>query len=313
MPKLIKYLLYAGAFVGSFVLFVYWMLPMEAVKTRVIQSIETALGSNYSVKIKEVDTHWITGVNLEDVSILQVNQCKEETVLKAERIKARAGLFSLLFGGPKIKFDATVGKADIKGVLHASDQGWSLDCSLEDVDFEKTPLIKKTTGLNLNSSIEGEIQVNYDARQPLRTVGNVELNFAKLFLKAGDVPLGEMGTFPLPDLSMATKGSLIKATIDKGAINVESLKLKGDDFNLELSGKVFLAPDVSRYRMNLQGKFQFSQKLWGVLDPILPATWLDELKKQKSADDNFPISVAGQFASPQIYSGTVAIYPFKPF
>ena len=313
MPKPLKYILYAALFVFSFCLFVYWMLPMNAVKSRIIGSVEGALGPGYEVKIGTLKTSWLTGVSIRDFSIAGLEDGRSLPLFKADQLKVRIGLFSLLFGGAKVSFDARTGKARIEGVLHQSDQGISFDGSFEEFDLAQIPFLRRATGLNLSSIMEGDILVDYDAKQPLKTTGKIDVTIGNLLLKASEISLGEMGSFPLPDLNMGKQGSVVKASIEKGAINMESLLIHGDDLNLDLSGKIFLAPMISRYRMNLQGNFQFSPKLWGVVDPILPAKWLEELKKQKGAKDNFPVSVSGQFASPQVYSGSVAIYPFKPF
>lgn len=308
-----KIILYPLIFIASFVFFVYWMFPMEAVQSRIINAMEDGLGPDYSVHIDSIGTYWFTGASLENLTITHRVQGKDENFLKAERVTARAGIFSLLLGSPTVSFHAKMGDASVKGSVHQSEVGWSLDCSFSDLDLSQFPILQQTTGLNLSSQIEGEAQIYYDAKQPLKTSGKVDITFDKLQLKAGEVPLGEMGTFPLPDLSLASGNSVLKIQIDKGALNLDAFALKGEDFNLDVTGKIFLAPTVSKYRINLQGKFKFSPKLWGVLDPILPEKWAEDLKKQKGSDDNLPLSISGQFASPQIFSGAIAIFPFKPF
>ncbi|MBI5298957.1 MAG: type II secretion system protein GspN [Deltaproteobacteria bacterium] len=313
MPRGLKYIFYVGLFIFSFIFLTYWMFPMDAVKGRIIGSIEKALGPGYVVQIEDIGTYWFSGARLKNLKISHLKQGKEDKVLEAERMTARAGLFSLLFGGPRISFDLRMGKMEVEGSLHNSDQGWELVCSLYNVDVSQIPLFQQKIGLQLSSSVDGDIRINYDAKQPLRTTGEIELTFDKLFLKGGDLPLGEMGTFPLPDLSLADKGSQIKGAIDRGAINLESLRFKGEDLNLDLSGKIFLSPTLDRYRMNLQGKIQFSPKVWKSVDPILPEKWLVELRKQKTPDDTFPLSISGQFSAPQVYSGTMPVVPFKPF
>lgn len=286
---------------------------MNAVKTRIIGGVEEALGTDYEVKIGTLKTSWLTGVLIRDFSIAKLEEGRSIPFFNADQLKVRIGLFSLLLGGTRISFDARIGKARVEGVLSKSDQGGSFDGSFEGLDVGQIPFLKQTTGLHLASSMEGDILVDYDAKQPLRTTGKVDVAVNNLLLKASEVSLGEMGSFPLPDLNVGKQGSVVKASIEKGAITLEPLRIQGDDVNVAVTGKIFLAPMVSRYRMNLQGNFQFSPKLWGVVDPILPAQWLEELKKQKGTNENFPLSISGQFASPQIYSGAVAIYPFKPF
>lgn len=313
MPRALQFILYPLIFLVSFVFFVYWMFPMESVKNRVITAIEQALGSGYAVQVEEIDTYWITGVKLKNLSVLKQVGGKREDVLKADQVTARASVFSLIFGNPKIRFDLRAAKSRIGGTAQRSDQGISVDASFANLDVGRFPIVRQITGLNLFSQIEGDARINYDAKQPLRTAGNLRISFDKMGLKAGELSLGEMGTFPLPDLSLAAGNSMLKAAIDKGAVNVEALKLKGDDLNIDMAGKIFLAPTVSRFRINLQGKFRLSQKMWGIIDPVLPEKWLEDLKKQKGADDSFPLSFSGQVASPQVYSGGMAIYPFKPF
>ncbi len=313
MPKALATILYPLLFIFSFLFFIYWMLPMSAIKSRIIGGVESQLGPGFEIKIGEVKTSWLTGVKITDFAIFNMESGKASPWLQAQSLKVHVGLFSLLFGSPKISFDAKMDKARVEGVLHKSDQGFSFEGSFNHFDLNQIPALRALSGLHLTSEMEGKISVDYDAKQPLRTVGNIDVTIDRLMLKASELSLGEMGSFPLPDLDVSGAGSLVKASISKGAMQMDALRLKGGDLTLELTGKIFLAPVVSHYRMNLQGNFQFSQKLWGLLDPILPGQWLEELKKQKGANDNFPLSISGQFASPQIYSGTVAIYPFKPF
>lgn len=313
MPRPIRYALYVLSFVVSFLFFAYWMFPMEAVKGRIITSAEQALGPEYVVQIGKIKTHWLSGVRLENFTVSRLQQGKEEMVLEAGRVTARAGLFSLIFGNPKIGFDLRMEKMRAHGTIRRSEGGWGLDASLANVDLSRIPWLRQKLGLSLVSSIDGNVQLNYDAKQPLRTAGRMEFSTDLLSLKGGDLPLGDMGTFPLPDLSLASKNSQFRAAVEKGAINLETLRLKGEDLHLELAGKIFLAPSVDRYRMNLQGKIQFSPKVWDAVDPLLPEKWFSELKKQKTPDDTFPLSISGQLASPQIYSGAVAVVPFNPF
>lgn len=313
MPRLLKYLLYSGAFLVSFCLFVYWMFPMEALKRRAILAAERFLGPDYQVQIEEMSLYRLSGASLKAIHIKKLQEGKPETVLTLSRMKARVGLFSLLFGEPKVSFAIWLGKGKVDGSVQQQEEVWQLEGSLEDLDLNQIPYFKLVSGLNLASSIEGELSLRYHTKQPLRTEGKIKIILDKLILKESTIPLGEMGTFPLPDLKLAAAPSSVEAEVGKGSIRMDKLTLQGGDFQLDLKGRIFMASELSRYRMNLQGDFQFSEKLWGIFDPLLPEPFLADLKKQKSKEDRFPISISGQISTPQIYSSALRIFPFKPF
>lgn len=313
MPKLLKYILYAGAFLISFLLFVYWLFPMEVLKTRATLAMERFLGPDYQVEIEAMDLYRLTGVRLRAVGIQKIAEGKSQPVLTIDRMKARFGLFSLLFGKPSLSFELRLGKGSLTGWVQQREEAWQIEGEMAALDLNQIPYFKLTSGLNLASSIEGQWTLLYFVKQPLRTEGKFKIAMDKLFLKPSTVPLGEMGTFPLPDLKLALSPSVVEAEIGKGSIQMTKLIFQGGDLQFDLKGRVFMASEVSRYRINLQGNFQFSEKLWGVVDPILPEAFLTELKKQKGKEDRLPLSISGQISTPQIYSGAMRLYPFKPF
>lgn len=313
MPRLLKYLLYAGFFFFSFFLFVYWFFPVESLKSRITLAAEHFLGPDYQVQIGEMDVYRLTGVALKTLAIKQTREGKSLPVLQADRIRARVGIFSLLLRRPNVSLDMRLGKGRLSGRLKQQEEGWLLEGNFSDLNLKQVPYLRVTSGLDLTSSIQGKLSLLYNQKQPLRTEGKIRIAMDQLALKESTIPLGEMGTFPLPALQLAKSTSVVEAEINKGSIRMEKLVLNGGDLQLDLKGRVFMAPSISHYRVNLQGDFHFSPKLWGVLDPILPEPFAKELQKQKGTGDRYPLSISGQLANPQIYSGALRLYPFKPF
>lgn len=313
MPKALKIILYTGFFFFSFLLFVYWFFPVESLKSRITLAAERFLGPDYQVQIGEMDVYRLTGATLEGLTIKKLQEGKSAPVLQADRIRARVGLFSLLLGRPKFSLDVRLGKGRLAGYLKRQEGGWWAEGSFSALNLKQVPYFRTTSGLDVSSSIQGKLSLFYNQKQPLRTEGKIKIAMDQLALKESTIPLGEMGTFPLPALQLAKSASVIEAEISKGSIRMEKLILNGGDLQLDLKGRVFMAPSLSHYRVNLQGDFHFSPKLWGVLDPILPEPFAKELQKQKGAGDRYPLSISGQLASPQIYSGALRLYPFKPF
>lgn len=313
MPKVLKFVLYGGIFLFSYFLFVYWMFPMGAIKSRLIVGIEKALGPDYQISIGTMSTYRITGARIQEISLFRLEEGKRQPVLKIPEAKARAGLFSLLFGSPKVRFHLDLPEGRFAGSVQKREEGFLIDGRFDRMDLGKIPLVRRGAGLNLASELEGDFQLVYNPAAPLRTEGNVEIRLDKLLLKKSSVPLGEMGTFDLPDLRLAKGPSRLKAQIGRGSIRLESFQLQGEDFEMNLQGRVFMASEVSRYRINVQGNFKFSDKLWGVFDPILPEPFASDLKKQGGKQGLLPLTISGQLAAPQVYSGALRLYPFKPF
>lgn len=311
VPRILRILFFAGLFLVTFLFFLYWMFPMHAVKNRIVHTVEGALGGAYQLKVEEVDTYWITGVELEEVVLSQVVEGKEEVVLRLDRVHGKVGLLSYLFGSPKVRFEARKGDSRFRGTLKKMEEGWEVRVDFKRIDLSQFPFLQRQSGLNLSSSIDGEIQVTVNPTQPLRTEGEISLEFDKLVLKKGEISLGEMGTLPLPTLPLATSNSTLSAKIAQGSIQVNTLRLQGKDSLFDLKGRIFLAREVSKYRMNLKGKVKFPPMLWSLLEKNAPDKFLNNLKKQQEEDESYPLSVAGQLSFPQIYSGSLKIYPLK--
>lgn len=313
MPRLLKIIGYVALFFVCFLLFTYWMLPVETAKQRAILAIEKGLGGGFQVEIEEFDTYRLSGARLDNFLIQRVVDNKPQTVFKSERLRFRVSLFSLLFGKPKISFDAKVEEARLRGTVQKQEEGYQIEAVIRNLNVGKIPYLRLASGLQLHSAVEGTMDLFYNVKSPLKTEGTLKINIEKLNLKKSTIPLGEMGSFPLPDLDLGGANSGLQTKIEKGAMQIESMKLGGKDLALDLKGRVFLASEVSKYRLSLQGNFQFSPKIWGVLDPLLPESWAEELKKQKGGGDRFPLSVSGQLSSPQVYCGSVKLYPLQAF
>lgn len=307
----LKIIIYIIVFLFSFIFFVFWMFPVDSLRSKVAGLAEGFLGPSYQVEIGELDTYWLTGLELKEVNIYQIENGKKISVWKGDEIQARAGIFSLLFGNPSIRFRVQTEEARIQGGVQKSGEEWVVDGSLKDVNVGEVPLVSRATGLKLNSAIGGRVEADYNPKEPLRMKGEMELDIGRLSLKASKLLLGEMGDIPLPDLDLAKKNSGLKATMDKGTLNLDSFRLEGDDFLLELKGRIFLATSFDRLRLNLQGKFRFSPKIGGVIEPIVPEKFLKDLEAQKQGDGAYPLSVDGPISQPQIYSGTLKIFPFQ--
>lgn len=312
MPKPLKIFLYLGLFFFCLGLFTYWTLPMDAFKSRLIMAAEKGLGPSYKIDIDKMSAYRLSGVYLKGVTLSQERDGKTVPLWKADKIYARAGLFSLLFRRPRVSFDIRSEGGRLTGEFYPVEDRYRLRGKMQDINLGEFPIVRLQTGLKVESEIDGEFDLDYYVKQPIRSEGKVNVSFDTLKIVKGELSLGEMGSIPLPDLFLADSGSGFDLNIGKGSVEVEKGILKGNDLDIDLKGRIFLAPTFDRYRMNLRGSFEFSPNVWGLLEPNLPEPWMVKLKEQKTGNQ-YPISVSGQVGAPQIYSGAFKIFPLQLF
>lgn len=297
MSRLLKFMAYFLLFVFSFIVFLYWSFPYDILKDRVTGS----LGGNYDITVEELSPYWFTGIDVSGVSVRSPGGGENAEIINIKRLKGRASLFSLIFGSPRISFDVEVGKGEISGVARQSEDEYDIDVEFDDVDLKYFNLVAAKTGLKMSSRINGNVDLKIDRRRPIRSEGRILLELGDLKIAAAEVKLGEMA-MPLPDITLSQrKGSNIDLEMGKGTVNVKSFKLKGGDFELDISGKIFLSNNVDNYRFNLTGSFKATDKL----GEALPFLFI--VDKQKREDGSFPLSITGRLARPSIKIGTFTL------
>lgn len=298
--KLVRFIACFALFVVSFVLFLYWFFPYDILKDRITGMIEQQAGG-LEVSINKLEPYWLTGVEVEGFSIGEPGGDRSKALIECRRVRARASLFSLIFGNPHVSFDVELGEGEISGTVKQTEEALAIDAEMNDVDLGNLKLIGARTGLSIGSRIDGEVSLYIDRQRPLRSTGKVSLTLADMHIAASEVKLGEM-TLPLPDL-VISKGreSQIKLDVGKGTVSVENFKLAGGDLVLDLKGKIFLSTKLENYRFNLNGSFLPSKKLADALP------FLFIIEQQKQEDGSYPITITGRLEKPSIKIGTFTV------
>ena len=304
MNRLLRIVGLLVLFAASYLFFVYSMFPVHAIKDRVVGEIEKGLGPGYEISIKDMGLGIFRGLTLKEVHLARREQGQSVPLWDADKVSIRPSWIPALWGHYRVAFHLVSGKGDISGEVNRQEPNWMVELRLKDVNLGQFPILQATTGLKMQSHIDGRIHFNFDPRQLLRSNGEVLIGLSDWIIQASDLKLGEMGSFPVPDLVLSKGKSKIEAKVDKGALSVESLKLEGGDLMLDLKGKVYLSQEVSNYRMNLQGNFQMSPKFAESLSLVTAL-----IEKQKSEDGSYPLTLTGQFSKPNIKIGTFVL-PF---
>lgn len=298
MPKALKYAIYVSLFVFSFFIFLYWTFPYDLLKERLISAVEQQLGEEYDMRIESFLPSFFTGAVLKQVKIIKHGGDATQTVWEAQKVKIRSGLSAMLFGRTSISFSVKNQKSYMSGNYKKTDDGFSFYADFDDFNIGDLGALTGDSGLKIVSAVDGTIKLNINKRQMIQSTGSIDLSMDDLKIKAGELRLGEGGTFQIPELVFSKgSGSVFKCTLSKGAIRVTEFKLQDGDLRLEVSGDVFMSSSLKNYRMNLKGIFASTPKL----EQAVPFLFM--IEKQRQPDGTYPLAITGRIAQPSIKIG----------
>lgn len=303
MPKILKYIGYLIVFVFFFFIFLYWMFPYNILKDRVAAAIEEPLGRKVEVSIGDIEPYYFTGVSISKLKLISHKDGRNIPILELDKVRARASLFSLLFGNPNITFYIRAKKGEIEGRSKQIEEGFDIDVDFDDFEIGTIKWLQAELGLNLTGKLNGNVDLKIDRMRPTRSKGKIDVDFESFKLVASNLVVG--GTaIPLPTIVFSkSKGSGIKLEIDKGSATLKELKFTEGDLQLNLKGKVFLSTTLSNYRLNLRGSFRISE----ALKEAIPFLFMAESQKQK--DGSYPLAITGRISRPTVKVGTFTL-PF---
>jgi len=200
-----------------------------------------------------------------------------------------------------VKFDVRMGDSRISGRAVLGKGASKVTVVLDELNLATFHYLASELGLQVKSQINGEIDVDVNSRQIIRSSGAINIEPNGIQILPSKLKTGVMGEIDLPAMTIGAGKSLISAELKRGAIKITSLKLEKGDLNIDLKGSIYLSSNVSNFRLNLKGDFSFSEKL----GQALPFLFI--IEKQKKEDGKFPLTIAGRISKPQIKIGDFTV------
>lgn len=299
MPTVFRIILYPLTGLVFFFIFFFILFPFDSIKSRVEAQVEQGLGGQYEVTIGELSPAFLTGIELDAIEIRSRGPAAEGLAARLDNAIFRFQLLPLLWGNKKVKFVIASKGGELAGRLAAVDDLVQVRAELENFDLSKWPLLVEPLGLKLTSQVDAEVDMELYPRAPLRNNGSLKLAIAELKMDRSSL----QGLFTLPAMELASKGSKSKLDIvmHRGTIEIRELTLKGNDVDLTMSGKIYLAQRLENYRFNLRGKLGFSDAAGKEL-PFLVI-----VEKERGADGLYPVTITGQVRRPNIRVGNFKV------
>ncbi len=294
MPTVLRIIVYPVFGLVCLILFSVILFPFDSLKGRVAREIEQGLGGGYAITIGGLAPAPIAGMVLKDVQ-LRPRGAPDAPPVKLDKAKLKFALFSLLTGSIEVDFDLRPPTGRAQGSFSRKRGGMALSLKMSQFDLALAAFLAQKAGIPLSGKVGGEASIEIHSDDPLRNSGKISLQIPELVL--GETSLGFL---KLPALRLAQAdqpGSGLEVQINRGNIEVQTLRLTGADVGLEASGKVYGARRADNFRFNLKGVLRISDEI------IAKVPILSTIEKQKQPDGTYPFTVTGRIMKPSIRIG----------
>ncbi|PIR20020.1 MAG: type II secretion system protein GspN [Deltaproteobacteria bacterium CG11_big_fil_rev_8_21_14_0_20_47_16] len=284
----------------AFLFFLYWTFPFDQVKGRLEGGLESALGSDYGVRIDSISSSFITGVALKGVTISTRTKGELIPIMVVNKARLRVGLFSVIFGNPSVSFSLDFKKSSIDGTVVKRDNKLSINASLEPMLLQSVPWFSDVLGLNLDGKITGVISMTMALDGKTPSEGAAKLAFLAGELKAGSkIPLGQFGSMDVatPVKFAQNKDSKLVMDWSKGMVNLKEFIWSEGDLQIDLKGQFFTGANLASTRLNINGTIKLSPEF----EKEFPIVAM--ISKQKQADGSYPIALTGNLTHAGIKIG----------
>lgn len=258
---------YAAFFVVAFVLAAYWTFPWDRVRDYVVQEVERPAGpggvrraSGWELDIGALRPSWLTGVVARDVRIAKRPEDPEAPPMeaRADELRARVSLLSLLGGGVGGSFGAELAGGSIEGSFDQDDEGRSLDVALEGVQLRRVGILRAFLPIPVAGELGGEIDLRL-AAEPEGSEGSVDLAISGLTAGDGQAKLPIPGMGDGITLERIDAGTLVlRAEVEEGVADLTTLRADGEDLELTGDGTVRLLDPLTRSRVDLLLRVRFT-------------------------------------------------------
>jgi type II secretion system protein N len=309
--KLLPIAGYAGLFFAAFFLFCYWTFPYERVALYLVDQVAKS-GRGYTLEIGELSPYWLSGVELTNVTLRKpetqlpvVPAGKDKPAapsgIQIRDVRARLGIFALLFGKKSVNFDAAFDEGEMEGTVSDDGETKHVEATLDKVDLAKFGALEALLSLPVKGSLSGDIDVTL-GKDPKNTVGTVKLTLGGLTVGDGKakLKLGSMGGLTVDPVEAGNVQ--IELDVKDGLGTVKKMSADGKDLELKGSGDVRFADPVGRSRVSVlmavkftdsyRNKSSRTKAMFSLLDSGMP-----EVNAAKTPEGALQFRLVGTLAS----------------
>jgi type II secretion system protein N len=239
---LVRITAYIAFGVATFLVALVLTFPDQRLKEIATVQLESQLGGKYNVEIEDLDLWWLSGVELENVTLSErmADTASDDDAkgggptddAKGGRPSGKSDdgggppnkqpmritvpsiaagfspLASIANFAPTVDFLVDLGGGDISGnYVHGGDKR-EVNVDIDDIDLSKTKIIDSFLGVPVLGTLGGEINLELDPKRPLLTGGKITLTGRQLMVDEATIHTDQLGPMAFIDVPPTSFGSL---------------------------------------------------------------------------------------------------------
>jgi len=289
-----KYLAYGALFAVAFALALRQTFPAEAVLERLVID---AAAQGWQVKVADTGPGGFLGVRFTGLTL----ESLEGVRIPVDQVTASLRIWPLFLGKRGVNFDARLYDGRVQGLLEEGRTSRHVVAKVQGVDLAKSAAIRKALGVDLGGTLQGDLDLSLDGREPARSSGALALRVEKATLLGGQVNLPSLGgnlSLPRADLGAVVAQATVKegkAVFDKLEAKSADVELSGEGMSVTLQARLAYSTVFGRARVKLQdGFWQKSGASGNALRGVAEVT----LAPARGRDGAYQFQVVGTLSAP---------------
>jgi type II secretion system protein N len=203
-----------------------------------------------------------------------------------------------------VDLDARIWGGRVQGLAEDRRSARRLAGELRGLDLAQAAALRRATGLELTGTLQGELDVTLDPREPAKSSGRLDLRVERAGVTGGQVQLPSLGgalTVPRADLGLL----VAQAAVKDGKASFDKLEAHGPDLELVGEGvQVTLQPRLAASGLFGKARLQIREGFWERSgNPALKSVAELALAPARGRDGSYHFQLFGTLAQPQARPG----------
>lgn len=313
--RYVRYPVYAAFGLFVFVVSLVFAFPDDEVKDILTVEAEKASDHKYKVTIDDLDLWWLTGAQLEDVT---VEERKPEDAEEDEEIEEGPELIPMKFTlpevsgrlalirsifGPTFEFYADVGGGEIEGYFQQGSDANRLVAEFDELELGKTQAIAAFLGVPFFGQLSGDIDLELDPKRNLPSAGSVSISGSKLTFGPATVKTDKLPAMAFLEVPQTNLGNLnIDLVVDdsnprRPALVFERFEMNGRDMRGDVWGEIRLGSNMATSVLDLKMRLQLDETFVKE-NSLAPLLNVSEVRKGKNKEW-FGFQISGRASNMQ--------------
>jgi len=279
---------YIGYVLLTLVLIVYFFLltfPIEALKDHYLSRSAGRLP--YRIAVEHIRTTPFLWVNCSGLEISGKSKNASPPLVAFETLKLRPAWLKLLMGQPALRLNGILYSGKIKGMAGKKKDDVDISLAWKDIELADYPLLTAMNLGQMKGALSGKFLLRMNQNRWYAGDGTLTCQ-----LEEGSFKELKVRGFSLPTLEGIAGQGVLRLGQQKATL--ESFTINSNQLSSAFDGKIDLKPEITRSRLNLNGKVKLIGEMADQYQPMLSG-----LLRNKDDQDFYTFSLKGSLSKPR--------------